>query len=55
MKKTVSNKWQDTDVEQIVGQLLRYGVLTASFVAFAGGAAYIASKGGLPMPSAIVP
>ncbi|RFZ94913.1 DUF1634 domain-containing protein [Mucilaginibacter conchicola] len=51
MKKTVSNKWQDTDVEQIVGQLLRYGVLTATIVAFIGGAFYIVSNGSAPMPS----
>lgn len=50
MKNTASNKWQDTDVEQIVGQLLRYGVLTATLVAFIGGVVYIASHGGMPMP-----
>lgn len=51
MKKTIQNKWQDTDVEQIVGQLLRYGVFTASIVALVGGVIYIGTKGQSPMPS----
>lgn len=47
MKKLFS----DTDVQQLVGQVLRYGVLTACFLAIAGGAVYLLHHGGAPVPS----
>lgn len=43
--------WKDTDVEQLVGQLLRYGVLTASLVALLGGVYYLIAKGTSPVPA----
>lgn len=49
--KNIDNSWKDTDVEQIVGQLLRYGVLTASLVALVGGAYYLSAHGALPVPA----
>lgn len=52
MKQTRSTKnWKDTDVEQLVGQLLRYGVLTASLVAFIGGVYYIIAHGSSAVPT----
>ncbi|THF51710.1 DUF1634 domain-containing protein [Flavobacterium supellecticarium] len=47
MKKHIS----DTDVQQLVGKVLRYGVLTACFLAIAGGVAYLAHHGGSAVPS----
>ncbi len=47
MKKLIS----DTDVQQLVGQVLRYGVLTACFLAIAGGVAYLAHHGQSTVPS----
>ncbi|PUZ23307.1 DUF1634 domain-containing protein [Chitinophaga parva] len=46
-----NRSWKDTDVEQLVGQLLRYGVLTACLVAFIGGVCYLMMKGNLPVPA----
>lgn len=47
MKKLIS----DTDVQQLVGQVLRYGVLTACFLAIAGGLAYLLHHGSSDVPS----
>ena len=45
MKNIFNGFWDDTDVEQVVGQLLRYGVITASVVAFVGGVFYLLQHG----------
>lgn len=50
MEKT-KHSWKDTDVEQLVGQLLRYGVLTACLVAFVGGVYYLIANGNMPVPA----
>ncbi|MBN9284809.1 MULTISPECIES: DUF1634 domain-containing protein [Flavobacterium] len=51
MKKLLSkNLWNDTDVEQLVGQLLRYGVITACILALIGGIAYLTEHGSNPVP-----
>ncbi|WP_419788559.1 hypothetical protein [Mucilaginibacter sp. SP1R1] len=37
MKKVLSKDfWVDQDIEQLIGELLRYGVITASIVVFLG-------------------
>jgi uncharacterized membrane protein len=36
---------QDTDIEKVIGYLLRYGVLTASVVVLAGGIVYLYRHG----------
>ena len=41
-----SKKVQDADLEKIIGNLLRYGVLTASVVVLAGGIIYLCRHGG---------
>ncbi|WP_158827438.1 DUF1634 domain-containing protein [Mucilaginibacter lacusdianchii] len=52
MKKILSKSfWNDTDVEQLVGQLLRYGVIIASGIAFLGGALYIIQHGNSGIPA----
>ncbi|UEG54284.1 DUF1634 domain-containing protein [Mucilaginibacter daejeonensis] len=50
MKKNESILVNDNDVEQLVGQLLRYGVVTASLVALVGGALYLKTHGSNVMP-----
>jgi uncharacterized membrane protein len=47
---TASKPLKDRDVEQIVGTLLRYGVITATLIAFIGGVAYLFTHGSSPMP-----
>jgi uncharacterized membrane protein len=37
---------QDTDLEKVIGNLLRYGVLTASLIVLAGGVVYLVRHGG---------
>jgi uncharacterized membrane protein len=39
-------RWDDTKVQHAVGSVLRYGVLTAAFVAAVGGALFLAQHGG---------
>jgi len=39
-------KIQDQDLERIIGQLLRYGVLLSSLVVLAGGIVYLIRHGG---------
>jgi uncharacterized membrane protein len=41
MKKRI----QDTDIETVIGYLLRYGVITSSLVVFAGGIVYLIRHG----------
>ena len=41
MKKRI----QDTDMEKVIGYLLRYGVITASLVVLAGGIVYLFRHG----------
>ena len=36
---------RDTDLEKVIGNLLRYGVLTASFIVVAGGIVYLIRHG----------
>jgi len=50
MKKIFNGFWDDTDVEQVVGQLLRYGVISASVVAFVGGVFYLLQHGSGAIP-----
>ncbi|AWG26521.1 DUF1634 domain-containing protein [Flavobacterium kingsejongi] len=51
MKNGLTKKLlNDHDIEQLVGQLLRYGVLTASTIAFIGGVAYLIQHGGNTLP-----
>jgi len=40
------SRWSDEQVEHFVGNLLRYGVMTAAVVAFAGGVFYLLRHGG---------
>jgi uncharacterized membrane protein len=40
--------WSDQQVDQIIGNLLRAGVLAAGVLAAAGGAVYLARHGGEP-------
>ena len=41
-------RWSDHAVEQLIGQLLRYGVLFAAVVTLAGGVLFLAQHGGEP-------
>lgn len=50
MKNIFSSLWGDKDVELVVGQLLRYGVVTASLVAFSGGVLYLLMHGSSAVP-----
>lgn len=50
MKNIFSGFWNDKDVELVVGQLLRYGVVTASVVAFVGGVFYLLQHGSGQIP-----
>jgi uncharacterized membrane protein len=43
-----SGRWTDEQVEQVIGNLLRAGVLTAAAVVLAGGIIYLARHGGEP-------
>jgi uncharacterized membrane protein len=40
--------WTDERVEQVMGNLLRYGVLTAALVTLAGGVLFLVRHGGEP-------
>jgi uncharacterized membrane protein len=50
MRKIFSKTfWQEKDVEMFIGQQLRWGVISASIIAFIGGIIYLFSHGqGLP-------
>lgn len=51
MKNSVSKKLiGDRDVEKIVGQLLRFGVITASLVVLLGGILFLTQNGNGPRP-----
>lgn len=51
MKKLISKTyWADQDVEKLVGQLLRVGVITASCVVLLGGIIYLAQNGQINRP-----
>ena len=39
-------KIKDADLKKIIGQLLRYGVLSASVIVFTGGIVYLVRHGG---------
>jgi uncharacterized membrane protein len=46
MKKLFSKTfWQERDVEMFIGQQLRWGVISASVIAFIGGIIYLYSHG----------
>ncbi|MBS7562944.1 DUF1634 domain-containing protein [Mucilaginibacter sp. Bleaf8] len=52
MKKILSKGfWADQDIEQLIGQLLRYGVVTASTIVLLGGIIYLIQLGQAPRPS----
>jgi len=44
--KTGTKKIGDADLENVIGQLLRYGVLASSLVVLAGGIVYLIRHGG---------
>jgi uncharacterized membrane protein len=51
MKKVLSKDfWVDKDIEQLIGELLRYGVITASAVVFLGGVFYLFEHGQMGVP-----
>jgi uncharacterized membrane protein len=51
MKKTLSKTlFADQDVEQLIGTLLRYGVIISSVIVTAGGAYYLARHGQQAVP-----
>ena len=41
----IPSRWTDEQVEHFVGNLLRYGVMTAALVAFVGGVFYLVRYG----------
>jgi uncharacterized membrane protein len=43
------DKWDDERVEQMLGNLLRFGVLLAAAVVLVGGVVYLARHGGEPV------
>ena len=43
-----SNRWTDYKLEQIIGALLRAGVVLSAMVVFAGGVMYLVQHGGKP-------
>ena len=49
--KEVKKDIKDYDIEQLVGRLLRVGVVTASSIVFIGGILYLINMGADPMPS----
>lgn len=52
MKKILSKGyWADQDIEQLIGKLLRYGVVTASTIVLIGGIVYLIQLGQAPRPS----
>lgn len=48
--KNIVSKWNDQDIQSIVGKLLRYGVVSASIIAFLGGLAYLIHNGEQMIP-----
>ena len=44
--RRLTGKFRDADLEQIIGELLRYGVLASSLVVLAGGIVYLVRHGG---------
>lgn len=44
--RRLAAKFRDTDLEQVIGELLRYGVLASSLVVLAGGIVYLLRHGG---------
>jgi uncharacterized membrane protein len=44
--ETPTGGWTDQEVEQVVGNLLRIGVITAAMVVLAGGIMYLVRHGG---------
>lgn len=46
---TFSTRWTDERVSDVIGTLLRIGVLTAAAVVFAGGIAYLMHSGQVPI------
>ena len=41
-----TNRWSDQQIERLVGRLLQIGVLASAAVVVAGGAIYLAQRGG---------
>jgi uncharacterized membrane protein len=51
MKKILSKSyWVDQDIEQMIGQLLRYGVIISSAIVFIGGLDYLYQHGESSVP-----
>jgi uncharacterized membrane protein len=52
MKKYTSRSfWLDADIEQVLGNMLRFGVILAAVVTTVGGVLYLINSGGTPHPS----
>ncbi|MHB8206540.1 DUF1634 domain-containing protein [Mucilaginibacter sp.] len=52
MKKILSKSyWVDQDIEQMIGQLLRYGVVISSAIVLIGGLDYLYQYGGNSVPA----
>jgi len=51
MKKILSKSyWVDRDIEKMIGELLRYGVIISSAIVFIGGVGYLAYYGKADLP-----
>jgi uncharacterized membrane protein len=51
MKKYTSRShWLDADIEQVLGNMLRFGVVLAAVVTAIGGILYLVASGGTPHP-----
>jgi uncharacterized membrane protein len=44
--KKLAGRFRDADLEQVIGELLRYGVLASSLVVLTGGIVYLVRHGG---------
>src|SRR5689334_24166563 len=44
-----SSRWTDEGVEQVIGNLLRAGVIVSALVVFGGGVRYLLHEGGAPV------
>jgi uncharacterized membrane protein len=50
MSEPQAHGWTDERLDQLLGNLLRFGVLLAALVVSVGGIVYLAQRGGQPMP-----
>jgi uncharacterized membrane protein len=45
-RRHLAHRFRDADLEQVIGELLRYGVIASSVVVLAGGIIYLVRHGG---------